>query len=408
MKLNNLRQAKSKLLSTSVVTLLALGLISCQTPDNQRGKTSQPKWSASTEQGQLVNNGEPNLGLLASKLRQGSQQVHIVQIGDSHTAADFFSGELRTLFQQRYGDAGPGFVPPISVPGQRTATINRVSDKADWTLASSRKDERFDYPLGGLIAEPHSNSSNVLLKPLQPVQNSYRLQALYQSSANSQMKVSPSSSSMVTLPATGNNWQFSAPVNTQLPSQVSMSQQGNLKVGGWLVRSNKPGVMLSAIGLNGATINMLDKWQSQWSATLAEMSPDMVILAFGTNEAFNDTLNLTAYEQSLREKIRQIRQQMPNAVIMLVGPSDSIKFSSAAGCTAQMPVNLMNVIRIQKAVAAQEHTLFWDWQAYMGGPCSIRSWAAQGLARPDNVHFSADGYKKSAQALYSQFNQMLK
>ena len=73
-----------------------------------------------------------------------------------------------------------------------------------------------------------------------------------------------------------------------------------------------------------------------------------------------------------------------------------------------MPVNLMDVIRIQKNIAAQEHTLFWDWQANMGGPCSIRAWASQGLARPDNVHFSADGYKKSAQALYSQFNQMLK
>lgn len=408
MKLNNQNQVKSKLLTASVITLLSFSLVSCQTPDTKRGKTSQPNWSVPTEQGQLVNNSEPNLSQFATKLRQGNQQVHIVQIGDSHTAADFFTGELRNLFQKRYGDAGPGFVPPISVPGQRTATINRMSDKSDWSLSSSRKDERVDYPLGGLIAEPQSGKSSVLLKPLQPVQNSYRLQALYQSSTGSQMQVSPSSSPTVALPATGKSWQFSAPVNTQLPSTVSVGSTSRLKVGGWLVRSNKPGVMLSAIGLNGATINMLDKWQPQWSATLAQMSPDMVILAFGTNEAFNDTLNLAAYEQNLRDKIQQIRQQSPNAVIMLVGPSDSIKFSNAAGCHAQMPVNLMDVIRIQKNIAAQEHTLFWDWQANMGGPCSIRAWASQGLARPDNVHFSADGYKKSAQALYSQFNQMLK
>ncbi|TOL42578.1 hypothetical protein CGH97_26100, partial [Vibrio parahaemolyticus] len=71
-------------------------------------------------------------------------------------------------------------------------------------------------------------------------------------------------------------------------------------IGGWLVRSQKPGVMLSALGINGATLSMVDKWQPQWSETLAQLSPDMVILAYGTNEAFNDTLDLAAYEQNLR------------------------------------------------------------------------------------------------------------
>lgn len=407
MKLNNLRQAKSKILAGSVIALLSLGLLSCQNTSDKARTPSSTKGQSAVERGQLVNNAEPNLRQFANKLRQGNQQVHIVQIGDSHTAADFFSGNLRTLFQQRYGDAGPGFIPPISVPGQRTATINRMSEKKEWSLSSSRKDERFDYPLGGFIAEPQAANSNVLLKPLQPALGAYQLQALYQGSSDSQMRVSPAVSPSVALPATGNQWRFSAPVNTQLPAQVSVSKDNSLKIGGWLVRSTKPGVMVSALGINGATLTMVDKWQPQWSETLAQMSPDMVILAYGTNEAFNDTLDLTAYEQNLRAKIRLIRQQMPNSVILLVGPNDSLKFSNAASCQAQMPVNLMSVIQIQKAVAAQENTLFWDWQAFMGGPCSIRTWAAQDLARPDNVHLSVEGYKKSAQGLYSQLNQLL-
>lgn len=407
MKLNNLRQAKSKILAGSVIALLSLGLLSCQNTSDKTRTPSSTKGQDAVERGQLVNNAEPNLRQFANKLHQGNQQVHIVQIGDSHTAADFFSGNLRTLFQQRYGDAGPGFIPPISVPGQRTATINRMSEKKEWSLSSSRKDERFDYPLGGFIAEPQAVNSNVLLKPLQPAQGAYQLQALYQGSNDSQMRVSPAASPNVALPATGNQWRFSTPVNTQLPAQISVSKDNNLKIGGWLVRSTKPGVMVSALGINGATLTMVDKWQPQWSETLAQMSPDMIILAYGTNEAFNDTLDLAAYEQNLRAKIRLIRQQMPNSVILLVGPNDSIKFNNALSCQAQMPVNLMSVIQIQKTVAAQENTLFWDWQAFMGGPCSIRTWAAQDLARPDNVHLSVDGYKKSAQGLYNQLNQLL-
>lgn len=407
MKLNNLRQVMTKLAAASVIALLSLGLLSCQNTTDKTTTISHSKGQSATEQGQLVNNAEPNLSRFASKLRQGNQQVHIVQLGDSHTAADFFSGNLRTLFQQRYGDAGLGFVPPISVPGQRTATINRVSDKKQWALSSSRKDERFDYPLGGLIAQPLAANNSILLKPLQPAQGSYQLQALYQTASDTQMNISPAASSVLSLPATGSSWRFSSPINTQLPSQISVGKENSLKIGGWLLRSTQPGVMLSALGLNGATLSMVDKWQPQWSDTLAQMSPDMVILAYGTNEAFNDTLDLTAYEQTLREKVRLIRQQVPNSVILLIGPNDSIKFSNAASCQAQMPVNLMSVIQIQKKIAAQENTLFWDWQAFMGGPCSIRTWVAQDLARPDNVHLSVDGYKKSAQGLYSQLNQVL-
>src|SRR5438874_937926 len=38
-----------------------------------------------------------------------SQLVRVIQFGDSHTAGDSFTGALRTLFQQKFGDGGAGF-----------------------------------------------------------------------------------------------------------------------------------------------------------------------------------------------------------------------------------------------------------------------------------------------------------
>ena len=38
--------------------------------------------------------------------------VAILQIGDSHTANDAFSGRMRSLLQARFGDAGRGMLPP--------------------------------------------------------------------------------------------------------------------------------------------------------------------------------------------------------------------------------------------------------------------------------------------------------
>src|ERR1700734_2004887 len=38
-----------------------------------------------------------------------STLVRVIQFGDSHTAADVFTGALRTLFQSKFGDGGAGF-----------------------------------------------------------------------------------------------------------------------------------------------------------------------------------------------------------------------------------------------------------------------------------------------------------
>ena len=43
---------------------------------------------------------------------RGQAPVHILQIGDSHTAGDRITGRLRTALQGRFGDGGRGVLPP--------------------------------------------------------------------------------------------------------------------------------------------------------------------------------------------------------------------------------------------------------------------------------------------------------
>lgn len=51
-----------------------------------------------------------------AKLEQGElKQVRILHIGDSHLQADFFSGQVRKNFHNRFGNAGRGFVFPYKV-----------------------------------------------------------------------------------------------------------------------------------------------------------------------------------------------------------------------------------------------------------------------------------------------------
>ncbi|WP_159566613.1 SGNH/GDSL hydrolase family protein [Budvicia diplopodorum] len=349
---------------------------------------------------QLTNYGEANLATFSTKLTNAANHsVHIVQLGDSHTAADFFTGQLRDRFQKRFHNGGIGFVNPVAVPGQRYSHIIFSHDKKAWNVLTSRKDKSDQFPLGGFIAEPTAQQSSLSIKLRTADNQRYLAQALYSSASDASLAVN---SSAVNLAATNGQWRFSPTQPVSFPLEATASSGQGLKLGGWFITREQPGAIVSALGINGATLTMVDKWQPQWIDTLAQTKPDMIILSYGTNEAFNDTLDLANYKQQLEQKVIQIRQSMPQAVILLMGPSDSIKNKNQSGCQRMQPQPLNAVIQIQREVAQAQDTLFWDWRAFMGRECSIQNWAAEGNAQPDLVHLSQNGYKKSADAMYSQ------
>ena len=77
----------------------------------------------------------------------------ILQIGDSHTAADYFSGEVRAKLQARYGSGGVGYIdagkPTVGV---RSGTM-RISASPGWTYrAIQRSDNVGEFWLSGFNA----------------------------------------------------------------------------------------------------------------------------------------------------------------------------------------------------------------------------------------------------------------
>ncbi len=393
-----------KLAGAGALFAAALSLLSCQ--NTQDKPWIQPETPAPVSRNDLTNYGDPNLSRLAHRLRDPSARVHIVQIGDSHTAADFFSGTLRDKFQARYGNAGIGFVPPSIIAGQRTANFVFTEPKKQWSFLTSRKDDAPNFPLGGFIISPLTSHSTLTMKERNPSSYQYDMQVLYQTGYPASVAVRGGRGGTLNL-TPSSEWRFSDSVPVTFPADITTNEKSPLNIGGWFITRNHPGVMLSSVGINGATIAMTEKWQPQWVNTLAQTDPEMVILAYGTNEAFNDTLDLDLYRQQLTNVVRNIRNTMPDAVILLVGPGDSIKNKTAPDCRSQQPANLHNVMQIQKSVAKSEGLLYWDWQQFMGGDCAINSWVLRDLARPDKVHLSGPGYEKSATALYNALEALL-
>lgn len=70
-------------------------------------------------------------------------KVNIVHIGDSHIQADFFSGKMRNLLQDKFGNGGFGFAFPYKLAKTNGNSIVRYSSNVEW---DSRRNI---YPVNG-------------------------------------------------------------------------------------------------------------------------------------------------------------------------------------------------------------------------------------------------------------------
>ncbi|MZG21256.1 hypothetical protein F6X50_05400 [Dickeya dianthicola] len=386
-----------------VITICLIQLTSCS-----RGNHNFPQTATFPVAGanafQLIDYGDPGLQQLKRKLSHSyHEKIHILQLGDSHTASDFFSGQLRRHFKQQYGDGGVGFISPLAISGNRFDNV-LFSTAKGWDMITSRKTSNAGFTLGGNIATPRQDNNDAQLV-VRDTDSTFSMQALYRNQANGKIQIQ---NQTVVLPGSQSRWVLSQPVTVQSPVRYSLSPSGGSQLAGWLLSSrNSGGVMLSALGINGARVSMLDKWCDNWLSTLQMLKPDMVILAYGTNESFDQQLDIQRYRQSYSEYVQAIRRALPGAVILLVGPGSSISNKNGVSCQQHQSGVLKPVIQAQRDVAQFHHTLFWDWFDYMGGDCAIERWQQQGIARPDLIHLTQQGYQRSADALWQQFVALL-
>ena len=347
--------------------------------------------SMSTSANYLTNYQDPNTDQLIQALN--NNRIHIVQLGDSHTAGDSMTEALRSQLQSRYGNGGMGWAMPMYFSGQRMARYGY--DNYQWTPISSRRNQNEDYTLGGLIAKPNFSGSTLTIKaknqePMQSMTVSIR-----QSATDGLFNISDADGNHLTLeaPIKNDTWQtttFDAKLPFTLTAEGSMT---NTAIGGWWGRSkHELGAIVSSLGINGAELSHWSRWnQNAWQQELATIAPELIILAYGTNEAYNN-LSAERIATVLDERIEQIRQASPHSAIMIVSSPEVLK--NTAGSCGVRPPTLHAIQEVQRQTAQNKHTLFWDWQSAMGGSCSMKQWMKSGKATKDGVHFTHLGYQQ--------------
>ncbi len=358
--------------------------------------------------------------------------VTILHIGDSHIAADRFSGSLREQFQSRFGDAGRGMLMP-SLYLARGVKFDRGGK---WKVALSTGGGEGPFGVTGAKVSASDRSAWIRLT----------------------MKDKPFAWCEITLDSGPDNGTVVLGLDGQIKEASTHGDQkgwrnirleggarellirpkgdGEVAIHSIAIGSDNPGVRYVNLGLPGATALTPLSWeQSYLQNDLERLNPDLIILSYGTDESLRESLNIPDYEAQVSVAISRLRRIAPQASLIVIGPPDiSVmpKFAARTGRASDVcrdlspservnydamieaedprlarwhpPRNLTAIRSSLRRLAAAHNAFFWDWSRPMGGACGIHAWvhSKPPLAAKDHVHLTEEGSQRSARLLFRQ------
>jgi lysophospholipase L1-like esterase len=345
-----------------------------------------------------------------ARTREGGV-ARVMHYGDSHIAADILTAVLRHSFQDDFGDAGTGYILPglkwpwysrhgITNGGSAGWNIVGIGNKipleednhvglGGLSLTTDRADERLwvSAPSGHfdlyLLKQPGGGSIDVALDGAKAYQNislkSDHLEPFYLNID----AVTDTPDGLHTL-------------------ELTTLTAGATRVLGVVLENDSSGVVYDALGINGARATRPLSWD--WnilSSNIKRRNPDLIIVAYGSNEVSDSDLELNAYEKNFSHLLAQLRAAAPQASLLVIAPPDrNIRVGRNWRAIGAMP----GLIEAQRQAAFSNGAAFWNLYHGMGGAGSINNWTRQAvpLAQPDHVHLTKPGYEYVAKSFYQE------
>ncbi len=337
-----------------------------------------------------------------SLLRGGT--VRVIHYGDSPTTADLITADVRGMLQKQFGDAGAGFVliaRPWAWYNHRGMGMEAVNWGIDVAGRPEFKDGMFGLGGGRFRGTPGSVANwSVRSGQAQSVEVAYLAQpggGTFVFEADGQEIGNTDTSSEQAHPAF---------VTFQLPQRSSEMRvrvtQGSVQLYGVEFRKDRAGVLYSSLGVNGASVTLLSRAfnKAYLTAQLSHYRPDLVVLAYGTNESGYPGFVDTTWVKEMETAVARVRAALPEASILLMSPMDrgELKPDGSIGTIETLP----RLVSKERQLAASLGVAFFNTYEAMGGKGTMARWyAAQPrLVGADYIHPLPAGAKIVGELLY--------
>jgi lysophospholipase L1-like esterase len=323
--------------------------------------------------------------------------LRILHYGDSHTAADEWTGELRTRFQERFGDGGSGYsFAGRPWNGYRHEDVRSGSTRGWHTDGLVGRTGDGIYGLGGVSMTVKAAHEAVYL---QADCSAFELY-YYQQPGGGSLELYDDGMPLDHVSTDGEPGAGYYRFET-IPGphrfELETLDHAPVRLFGW-VAENPTGVTYEPLGINGASASIVMGWdEATLKSNIERRAPALIVLAYGTNEAGRKDTTLESYRDTFSQLIARFRAAAPTATILVIGPPDRY-IRTRKGW--QVMDGIDTVVEAQREAALANGCPFWDLRAKIGGKGSMQQWVGAGMAQADHVHFTGPGYKLLGDAVF--------
>jgi hypothetical protein len=333
--------------------------------------------------------------------REAPLIARIAHFGDSLIASDFVSGTLRRSLQRRFGDAGHGFVLVANAwPSYFHLDVARYATSG-WKVSRIVGPYASDgfYGLGGVSfrAEKHALARFGTAPGGDFGRAVTRFVVAYAEEPRGgrfQLRIDGKDIAVVDTHGPALAARYHELTVPDGPHELELQTlSGESRLFGVVLERAGPGVVLDAIGIQGARIRFLDKQDdAHWAEQLRFRSHDLLIYEFGTNESGDGFLYPMAdYHRTMREVIEQGQRALPQSSCLVIGAMDrAVRQGDALASVRVIP----SLVEEQRKVAAEIGCAFFDTYAAMGGRGSMAVWVRRGLGQADLMHPTGAGAER--------------
>lgn len=354
-----------------------------------------------------------------------SSVINILHTGDSHLQAGFFPGAVADNLQQKFGNAGRGYVFPYNL-----AKTNGPSDYF-WTSNIAFSSDRIvdrnlsqDVGPGGIMLKTNHQQFTLSYIPKGELANgSIAGLELFLDVGEQDNEPSITSNGLdavvspLLFEGAGSGLRRAGLVYNENVNRVDLhfkfGSAGSVKFFGANIINGHNGILYSTVGINGAQFLHYNNNKNTWIEQLLLLEPQLIILSLGTNEAYGFT-NEEAVRVELEKAVQTIKTYAPRASILFTTPPSEVRMKRYVSVKRKYKGKVRYVrqvryitnpytVKVQSTIVnfcKENDYAFWDFYSIMKGNPKIKAgWSK------DHIHFVASGYQEEGRLLAEALEQ---
>lgn len=333
--------------------------------------------------------------------------TRILHFGDSIVVSDYVSSTLRRNLQRQFGDAGHGFVLMANAwPAYAHRDVERSASsgfRASRVVGPYIEDGM--YGLGGVTFRApegvRATFGTVASGDFGRRVSRFELAYLVEPGGGTlALRLDGGAPRAVSTDGPERRSAFFSLETPDGPHELEVTTlDGTARTFGVVLERDAPGVVLDALGIQGARIRFLDKQDdAHWAEQLKARKPNLFIYQFGANESSDGFLfPMAEYLSTMHAVLEQGLKAVPNAGCLVIGAMDrAVKRGDELMSFRVIP----ELVEQQRRAATAAGCSFFDTYAAMGGRGSMATWVRRGLGQTDFTHPTGAGAQAIGNWIY--------